>query len=91
MVLEVDVSGPGKLYHLHNNLPFLPKRVKNEINIEKLVTRLYNKEEYAVHIRHLKQELSLELVLKQFYIVIKFNQNVWLNSYIYMTKAQKRL
>ena len=45
MVLEVDVSGPGKLYHLHNNLPFLPKRVKNEINIEKLVTRLYNKED----------------------------------------------
>ena len=47
--------------------------MKIEINIEKLVTRLYNKEEYAVHIRHLKQELSHELVLKQFYIVIKFN------------------
>ena len=35
--LEVDVQYPGKLHELHNDLPFLPERMKLE-NVEKFLT-----------------------------------------------------
>ena len=37
--LEVDVQYPEKLHNLHNDLPFLPERIKIE-KIEKLVDDL---------------------------------------------------
>ena len=35
--LEVDVQYPGKLHKLHNDLPFLPERMRLE-KIEKFLT-----------------------------------------------------
>ena len=52
-ILEVDVKYPKELHDLHSDLPFLPKRM--EINkCKKLVSNLYDKKKYVVHIKSLK-------------------------------------
>ena len=53
--------------------------------VEQLVANLHYKTEYIIHIRNLKEALNHELVLKNIYKVIKFNQNAWLKSYIDMS------
>ena len=79
---EVDVQYLEKLHELHNDLPFLPERMKIE-KVEKLVANLHDKTEYVIHIRNLKQALNHGLVLKKVvHKVIKFNQNAWLKPYI---------
>ena len=62
--LEVDVQYLEKLHGLHNDLPFLPERKKIK-KVEKLVTNLYDKNEYVIHIRNLKQALDHGLILKK--------------------------
>ena len=54
--LEVDVQYLENLHSLHNDLPFLPARMK----IEK--SRLNDKTEYVTHIRNSKQALNHGLV-----------------------------
>ena len=81
--LKVDIQSPEKLCELHNDLPFLPERMKFE-KVKKLVTNLHDKTEYVIHIRNLKQALNNELILKKFHRVIKFNQKAWLKPYIDM-------
>ena len=88
--LEVDVQYPEKLHELHNDLPFLPERMKIE-KVEKLVTNLHGKTEYVIHIRSLKQALNHGLILKNVHRVIKFNQKGWLKPYIDMnTKLRQK-
>ena len=55
--LEVDVQYLEKLHELHNDLPFLPERMKIE-KVEKLVANLHDKTEYVMHIRNLKQSIK---------------------------------
>ena len=69
--IEVDVQYPEEFNEIHNDLPFLPARIKIE-KIEKLVANLHDKTEYVIHIRNLKQVLNHRLVLKRFHRVIKF-------------------
>ena len=69
------------LHALHNNLPFLPERMKIE-KVEKLAANLHEKTEYVIHIRNLKQALNRAFVLKKVHKVIKFNRNAWLKPYI---------
>ena len=69
---------------LHNDLPFLPERMKIE-KVEKFVVNLHDQTEYVVQKGNLKQTLNHELVLKKVYRVIKFNQNAWLKPYIDMS------
>ena len=66
----VDVQYPKKLRELHNDLEFLPERMKIE-KIEKLVTNLHEKTEYAIHIRNLKQALNHGLTLKKVHTVTR--------------------
>ena len=70
-----------KLHELHNDLPFLPERMKIE-QVRKLLANLHDKSEYVIHIRNLKQALYHELVLKKVHRVIKFNLNASLKPYI---------
>ena len=56
---EVDVQCPENLYNLHNEIPFLPERMK----IEKLMANLHVKKESVIRIRNLKQALKHGLVL----------------------------
>ena len=81
--LEVDVQYLEKLHELHNDLPFLPERMKIE-KVTKLVADLHNNTEYVKQIRNLKQALNNGFVLKKVHRVIKFNQNAWLKPYIDM-------
>ena len=60
------------------------------INPEKLVTNLYNKTEYVINIRNLKQALNHSLILKKVYRLIRFNIEVQLNPYIDANTELKR-
>ena len=46
--------------------------------VKKLVANLYNKTEYVIHIRNLKQTLNQGLVLKELHRII--SQQAWLKS-----------
>ena len=81
--LEVDVQYLEKLHELHNDLPFLPERMKIE-KVEKLVANLHDKTEYVIHIRNLKQALKHGLILEKFHRVFIFNQDEWLKPCIKM-------
>ena len=68
---------------MQSDLPFLPERM--EINrCSKLVCNL------SVHIRSLKQTLDHGLILKNFHIVIQFNQEAWLKEYNDMNTELKK-
>ena len=57
----------------------------------KLACNLYDKNDYAVHIRSLKQPLNHGLILKKVHRIIQFNQKAWLKVYIDMnTKLRKQ-
>ena len=69
--LEVDIQYLEKLYELHKKL-------------ENLVTNIYNKTEFVIHIGNLTQALNHRLILKKVHGVIKCCQKVWLKPYINM-------
>ena len=57
---------------------------------KKLVSNLYGKKNYVVHMGSLKQALNHGLILKKVHRVIQFNQEAWLKPYIDMnTKYRK--
>ena len=60
-LLEVDTQYPEKLHELHDDLPFLPDKIKIE-KFEKLEANLHDKSEYVTLIRKLKQALNHGLV-----------------------------
>ena len=79
-ILEVGVEYPKHLHDWHSDLLFLPERMKiNKCN--KLVRTLYDKKNYVVLIRSLKQALDHGLILKKVHKVIQFNQETWLKEY----------
>ena len=89
-ILEVDVKYPKNLHGLHENLPFLPERMKTD-KCRKLVYNLYDKKNFVAHIRSLKQALNHGLILKKVHRVIQFNQEAWLKPYIDMnTELRKK-
>ena len=56
--LEVDVPYLEKLHELHNDLSFLPERLKFK-KVEKLVANLHDKTEYVIHIKNLKKHVLI--------------------------------
>ena len=68
---------------MHEDLPFLPERMKIG-KCKKLACNLYDKKNYVVHIRSLKQALNHGLILKKVHRVIQFYQEAWLKPYIDM-------
>ena len=87
--LEVDVEYPKNLHDLHSDLPFLPERMKID-KCNKLVCNLYDKKNYVIHIRSLKQALNHGLILKKVHRVIQFNQEAWLKAYIDMNTELRK-
>ena len=80
-ILEVDVDYPKELHKKHNELPFLPEKMKIG-KVEKLVPNLFNKKKYVVHIKKLNQALKHGLILKKVHRVIKFEQRAFMKPYI---------
>ena len=80
-ILKVDVEYPKDLHDLHNDLPFLPERMRIE-KCNKLVFNLYDKKtsfkKNVIHTRALKQALNHRLILKKVHRVIQFNEKAWL-------------
>ena len=75
-LLEVDVKYPKELHDLHNDLPFMCKKLK--INkVETLVPNLCDKKKYVIHIRALDQALKHGLILEKVHHVIEFEQSAW--------------
>ena len=56
----------------------------------KLVWNLYDKNNYFVHIRSLKQALNHGLILNKVHLVIKFNQEALLKEYIDMNTELRK-
>ena len=89
-ILEEDVKYPENLHGFHEDLPFLPERMKIG-KCKKLVCNLYDKKNYVVHIRSLRQALNYGLILKKVRREIQFNQEAWLKPYIDMnTELRKK-
>ena len=80
-LLEVDVDYPKELHDKHDELPFMPEKLKIH-KVEKLVPNLHNKKKYVMHIRALNQALKHGLILKKVHRVIQFEQSAWLKPYI---------
>ena len=54
--------------------------------VEKFVANLYNKTQYVIHTRNLKQALNHGLVLKKVHTVNQSNHNASLKLYVNMNK-----
>ena len=73
-IVELDVEYHKNLHELHNDLLLLPERMKiNKFN--KLIWNLYDKNNYVVQVRALKQALNHGLTLRS------------RNTYIYVLQA----
>ena len=88
-ILEVNVKYPKNLHDSHSDLPFLQERIKID-KCNKPVCNLYDKRNYAVHIRSLKQVLNHGLILKKIHRVIQFTQEAWLKPYIDMNTELRK-
>ncbi|GFU59974.1 uncharacterized protein TNCV_3237601 [Trichonephila clavipes] len=85
-ILEVDLEYPESLHDDHSDLPLAPESsVPPACKEKRLLTTLYLKTNYVVHIRNLKQYLKLGLVLKKVHKISEFHQKSWLQPYINMT------
>ena len=80
-IFEATIRYHEKLHGKHKDLPFLPKKEKNN-KCQKLIYSVKNKEKYVVHIRALKQAFKCRLILEEIHGIIKFEQKAWLKPYI---------
>ena len=80
-ILEVDTKYPKRPHKLHNDLQFLPEKMKIKI-CHKFICNLYNKKRYCASIRILKKALNHGLIIKKVHSVTQFNQKLWLKPYI---------
>ena len=77
------------MHDLHSDLPFLPERMKiNKCN--KLVCIPYDKKNYVVHIRNLKQALGHGLKLKQVCKQLHFVKKHGLNHILILIELRKK-
>ena len=74
-ILKVEVQYTEKIHERHNDLPFLPERIKIE-TVEKLVANSHDKAQNVIHIRNSKHALNHVLVLKKVHRVFKFHQHL---------------
>ena len=80
-LLEVDIPYRGNLHDLHNHFPFMCE--KRKINgVQKLISNLFHKKKYMIHIAALDQALKHGLILKRIHWTIEFDQSAWLAPYI---------
>ena len=57
--------------------------------VAKLVPNLYEKTEYVIQIKNLRQALNHGLV-KKLHRIVNFNQKAWLKSYIFISTELRK-
>ena len=62
-LLEVDIHYPREIHDYHNDLPFMCRCMVIG-GVEKLVSNLYYKKRYVIHVRALDQALKHGLMLE---------------------------
>lgn len=80
-IFEANVQYPNNLHDLHNNLPFLPESIKIK-NTSRLCATLYDKKNYVVHYRNLRQALEHGLHLEKIIRGLKFKQSPFLRDFV---------
>ena len=81
----------GYLFNVDIEYPYILSERMKINKCSKPVCNLYDKNNYVVHIRSLKQALNHGLIFKKVHNVIHFNQEAWLKEYIDMnTELRKR-
>ena len=63
MIKNTSLKQILRIHNLQNDLPVLPKRMKIK-KCNKLVRNIYDKNNFAAHVRTLKQALNHVLLLK---------------------------
>ncbi|XP_066593619.1 uncharacterized protein [Prorops nasuta] len=83
-ILEVDLKYPQSIHNSHIDLPFCPTHDLSPVNSKhkKLLTTLYDKKRYVIHIRMLKTCLKHGLQLDKIHRILQFKQKEWLRVYI---------
>lgn len=91
-ILEVDLEYPNNLHNNHSDLPFCPENVcLGDTKDKKLIPNLYNKTNYVIHYRNLKQCLRSGLRLLKIHRILKFKQKAWLKPYIDLNTHMRSL
>ena len=80
-LVEVGIKYPRELHNLHNDIPFMCDKM-NINGVEKLISNLYDKKKYIIHIRALKQAIDHGLILEKIHRCIRFRQSAWMKEYI---------
>lgn len=85
---DISLECTKKLHKLYSNVLVLPKRMKID-KCEKVVCNLYNQQNYVINHRHIRLEADNGswVKTKNVRMVIEFNQEAWLKSYIDMNTA----
>lgn len=82
-VLEVDLEYPEHLHDLHNDFPFCPENIiPPHSKCSKLIPNLFDKSNYIIHYRNLKQCVQHGLIVKSINRVLTFQQSDWLKPFI---------
>ena len=70
-LLEVNIGYSKALHDLHNDLPFMCRKIVINKG-EKLVPNLYDKKNSVIHIRVLNQSLKHGLIFEKFHLMAEF-------------------
>ncbi|XP_066585614.1 uncharacterized protein [Prorops nasuta] len=83
-ILEIDLNYPQSIHNSHIDLPFCPTHDLSPVNSKhmKLLTTLYDKKRYVIHIRMLRKFLKHGLQLDKIHRILQFKQKEWLRIYI---------
>ena len=87
--LKVDIEYHKELHDLHSDLSFLLERMKINKG-SRLVCNLYDKKNYVIYIKTLKQVFMHGLKLKKVHKALQFDQKPWLKPYIEMNTELRR-